>query len=236
MALEPAAARRILSKEEHRRLIHRLQDRISDLQVRVRDSDRSVLIALEGPDESGKSTVARRLLETLDPRGFRVWHTYAPDAEELRRPWLWRFWMRIPRLSALACFDRSWYGRVLVERVEKLASDPEVEGAYDEIVAFERALAEDGAVIVKLFMNLSKREQRRRFEECEADPNQRWRIKKEDWRRHRRFAKYCRAFEDMLKRTSRPRAAWTVIPADDRRTAEALALEAIARGVAKGLR
>jgi AMP-polyphosphate phosphotransferase len=227
---------RVLSKADHRRAIHRLQDRISDLQVRVRDSDRSVLIALEGPDESGKSTVARKLLETLDPRGFRVWHTYAPDAEELRRPWLWRFWMRIPRRGALACFDRSWYGRVLVERVEELAPDPEVERAYEEIAAFERTLADGGAVIVKLLMNLSKREQKRRFEECEADPNQRWRIKKEDWERHRRFAKYREAFDDMVKRTSAPRARWQVIPADDRRTAEALALEAVARGIAGGLR
>ena len=234
--LGPTTPDRALPKAEHREVIHRLQDRISDLQVRVRDSDRSVLIALEGPDESGKSTVARRLLETLDPRGFRVWHTYAPEAGELRRPWPWRFWMRIPRRGALACFDRSWYGRVLVERVEGLASEPEVERAYGEIASFERMLAEDGAVIVKLLMNLSKGEQERRFEECEADPNQRWRIKKEDWHRHRRFGKYRKSFDEMVKRTSTPRSRWKIIPADDRRTAEALALEAIARGVAGGLR
>lgn len=232
----PTVPKRVLSKTDHRLLIHRLQDRLADLQGRVRDSQRSVLIAIEGPDESGKSTVARKLLETFDPRGFRVWHTYAPDAEERRRPWLWRFWMRIPRRSAIACFDRSWYGRVLVERVEGLATKPELDRAYDEIRAFEKTLVDNGAVFVKLFMNLSKREQRRRFEENEEDPNQRWRIRREDWRHHDQFKEYRRAFEDMVEKTSKPRARWTAIPADDRRTAEALALEEIVRGVAGGLR
>ena len=236
MVLGPTAPDRTVSKAEHRRLIHKLQDRISGLQVRVRDSRRSVLIVLEGPDEAGKSTVAQRLLETLDPRGFRVWHTYAPDQDERRRPWLWRFWMKIPRRGALAGFDRSWYGRVLVERVEELATEAEVERAYEEIKSFEKTLADGGAVIVKILMNLSKGEQRKRFEESEADPNQRWRIKKEDWRRHRNFAAYRDAFEGMVGRTSMPGARWTVIPADDRRTAEIRALEAIARGIARGLR
>ena len=233
---EATAPERVLSKTDHRRLIHRLQDRLSDLQARVRDSQRSVLIVLEGPDESGKSTIAQRLLETLDPRGFRVLHTYGPESEELRRPWLWRFWMRIPRRGAVACFDRSWYGRVLVERVEGLASDRDVKRAYEEIAAFEKTLADDGAVLVKLLLNLSKREQRRRFEASESDPNQRWRIKKEDWDRHRRFAKYREAFADMVKRTSKPGARWKLIPADDRRTAETLALGAIAGTVARELR
>ena len=227
---------RELSKEEYHRKLHLLQDRLSDLQVRVRDSRQSVLIVLEGPDESGKSSVARRLLETLDPRGFRVWHTYAPNPDELRRPWLWRFWMKLPRRGALACFDRSWYGRVLVEGIEGIASKKEVHDAYGEIAAFERALADDGAVIVKLLLNLSKREQRRRFEECEADPAQRWRIKKEDWRRHRQFGEYQDALDDMVKRTSAPRLLWKLLPADHRRTAEMLALEAIARAVARGVR
>ena len=227
---------RVLSKEEHHRRIPRLLDRLSDLQFRVRDSDRSVMVVLEGPDQSGKSTVARRLLETFDPRGFRVWHTYAPDAMELRRPWLWRFWMKTPKCGSLACFDRSWYGRVLVERVEKIATDEDVERAYDEIRAFETTHRAEGAILVKLLMNLSKPEQRRRFDAREADPNERWRIKKEDWRRHRRHAKYSRAFGDMVRRTSTASAPWTVIPADDRRTAEASALEAIIRGVTRGLR
>lgn len=227
---------REVSKPDFHRRIASSQERLSVLQARIRDSERSALIVLEGPDESGKSTLARHLLETLDPRGFRVWHTYAPDAQELRRPWLWRFWMRIPRRGALACFDRSWYGRVLVERVEKLASGRDVERAYGEIAAFEKTLLDDGATIVKVFMNLSKREQRRRFEASEADPNQEWRIKKEDWRAHERFGEYRRAFTDMVERTSIARAPWRIIPADDRRTAEILALEAVARGLERGRR
>lgn len=210
--------------------------RLSNIQFRVRDSKRSILIALEGPDISGKSTLARRLLGALDPRGFRVWHTYAPDAQELRRPWLWRFWMQIPRCGALACWDRSWYGRVLVERVEELASKADVERSYDEIVAFERTLMDGGAVFAKLLMNLSKREQRRRFEEYESDPHRRWQIKKEDWRAHAKFGPYREASRDMRVRTSTTRAPWRIIPADDRRTAEVLALEAIARDLAKGLK
>jgi len=227
---------RPLEKPEYRRRLRRLQERIADAQARVRDSNRSVLIVLEGPDESGKSTIASRLLESLDPRGFKVWHTYGPDSEELRRPWLWRFWMRIPRRGAMACFDRSWYGRVLVERVEKLASKSEVKRAFEEIAAFERTLTDDGATIVKLRLDLSKSEQRRRFEELERDPDQRWRIRSEDWRRHRKHGEYEEAFEEMVRRTSRPRAPWTVIPADDRRATEIAALEAIARSMGRGLR
>ena len=226
---------RPVSKASFKESVHRLQDRLGDLQTRVRDSDRSVLIALEGPDESGKSTVALRLLETLDPRGFKVWHTYGPEREELARPWLWRFWLKTPRRGAIACFDRSWYGRMLVERVERVASKPEIGRAAREIREFERTLADGGAVIVKLLLHLSKREQRRRFEETEDDPHQRWRIKKEDWRRHRRHAEYEEAFREMVARTSTRPAPWRVIPADDRRTTEVLALKAIAESLARGL-
>lgn len=236
MVLEATSPRHLLSKAEYRRRLSRLEARVSELQNRLRDSDRSALIVIEGPDESGKTTVAQRLMESLDPRGFRVWHTYAPDAQELRRPWLWRFWMRIPRRGTMACFDRSWYGRVLVERVEELASGREVERAFGEINEFERTLADDGAVFVKLLMNLSKGEQGRRFESCESDPNQRWRIRPEDWRAHRRYGRYRRAFRDMVRRTSTTAGRWSVIPADDRRTAEILALEAVVRGLARGLR
>lgn len=234
--LGPTAPARPLGKSEYRTRLPRIQDRIADLQTRVRDSDRSVLIVLEGADESGKSTIASRLLEKLDPRGFKVWHTYGADAGELRHPWLRRFWMRLPRRGAMACFDRSWYGRVLVENVEGIASKSEARRAYGEIAAFERALVDDGAVLLKILLNLSKREQRRRFEECEDDPNQRWRIRSEDWRRHRKHRRYDEAFAAMVKETSRSRAAWRVIPADDRRTAEIAALEAIAVGVRRGLK
>ena len=226
---------RPVSKASFKGAVHRLKDRLADLQTRVRDSDRSVLIALEGPDESGKSTVALRLLETLDPRGFKVWHTYAPEAEELARPWLRRFWLQVPRRGAIACFDRSWYGRMLVERVERIASKAEGARAAREIREFERTLADGGTVIVKLLLHLSKREQRRRFEETERDPNQRWRVKKEDWRRHRRHGEYEKAFREMVAGTSSRQAPWRVIPADDRRTTEVLALKAIADGVARGL-
>jgi polyphosphate kinase 2 (PPK2 family) len=234
--LSETAPRHVLSKDEYRRVLRRILRRISDLQLRIRDSARSVIIVLEGPDESGKSTLAHRLMETLDPRGFRVWHTYAAEAHEFRRPWLWRFWIRTPRCGALACFDRSWYGRVLVERVEGLASGTDVERAYGEIAAFETTLQAEGAVIVKLLMNLSKQEQRRRFEAAEADPHRKWRIKKEDWRAHRLFARYRKAFRDMVRRTSTPRLPWKIIPADDHRTGEVLALESVARGLARGLR
>jgi polyphosphate kinase 2 (PPK2 family) len=234
--LEATAPRRVLSKAGHKRRLASVEDRISRLQNLLRDGDRSAVIVLEGPDESGKTTVSQRLAETLDPRGFRVWHTYAPDAMELRRPWLWRFWLKTPRRGSLACFDRSWYGRVLVERVEELIPGEDVEKSYREIAWFEKTLAANGTAIVKLLLNLSRREQRRRFDACEDDPNQKWRIRKEDWRAHRRFGRYRRAFQDMIRKTSLPGAPWTVIPADDHRTAEVLALEAIARSLAKELK
>lgn len=234
--LDRTKPERPVSKDQFDPRFDRVRRGLSELHARVRDSDRSVLIALEGPDESGKSSIARRLQETFDPRGFRVWHTYGPESPELRRPWLWRFWMRLPRRGAIACFDRSWYGRVLVENVEELVAKDDLKRSYGEIAAFERLLADDGAILVKLLMNLSKREQRRRLEACEADPNQAWRIRKSDWRAHRKLSDYREAFETMVRRTSTARAPWTVIPADDHRTAVILALDAIEAAMKRGLR
>jgi polyphosphate kinase 2 (PPK2 family) len=234
--LERTKPARLLSKNDYARRFDRVRRGLAELQARVRDSARSVLIAVEGPDESGKSTIAHRLQETFDPRGFRVWHTYAAEPPELRRPWMWRFWMRLPRRSSIACFDRSWYGRVLVENVEELVSKDELKRSYGEIAAFERMVADDGVIVVKLLMNLSKREQRRRLEACESDPNQSWRIQKGDWRANKKFGDYRKAFETMVRRTSAPRAPWTVIPADDYRTAVILALDAIESAMKRGLR
>ena len=218
--LEQVDLTRSLPKAAFKRRMPALQERLRVLQRCASDAGVATILVLEGWDASGKGSLVARLVEKLDPRGFKVTPTYAPLPEELYRPWLWRFWNRLPAYGTMAVFDRSWYGRVLVERVEKLASRAEVTEAFNEINDFERALVDDGQVLVKLFLHISKKEQRKRYEKCEKDPYQRWKIKPEDWRHHREYKQYAQAVEGMLERTSTTPAPWTIVEATDRRWAE----------------
>jgi polyphosphate kinase 2 (PPK2 family) len=220
-----------LSKADYKKRMPRLQERMRVLQQAAYEAGIATSIVLEGWDAAGKGTLVYRLLEKLDPRGFKVRPTYAPTVDELYRPWLWRFWMRLPARGEIVVFDRSWYGRVMVERIEKIIGMKEVQEAYLEINDFERALVDDGQVLVKLFLHISKKEQRKRFEKCESDPYQRWKIKPEDWRHHDQYRKYHRAIEEMLEKTSTAHAPWHVVEAEDRRWAEVEAFSTIVAGI-----
>jgi polyphosphate kinase 2 (PPK2 family) len=190
-------------------------ERIFDLSELVYEQKRPVIIVFEGWDAAGKGTTIRQLTAPLDARGFKVLATQAPRTHEKRKPWLWRFWMNLPRYGQIAIFDHSWYGRVLVERVAGLTPMPQWIAAYEEINNFERTLAGDGAIFIKFWLHISKNEQLRRFMQLATEPENAWRVTAEDWENYRKYDEYLAAVRDMLNKTSTAIAPWTVVPATD---------------------
>jgi hypothetical protein len=159
----------------------------------------------------------------------------APRTTEQHMPWLWRFWLKVPNSGEMAIFDRSWYGRVVVERVEKLTPRAEWMDAYKDIVDFERTLADDGYILIKFFLHISKKEQRRRFKAIEKDPMESWHVQPEDWEHHRQYDKYLKAIEEMLERTETEWGPWTIVEATDRRYEQVKVIETIIRRLEEAL-
>ncbi len=224
-----------IAREEYDRLFPELERRLAAAQRAARQAGVPVMVVLEGWDSAGKGYLINRITQVLDPRGFKVHATSAPNEDERRRPWMWRFWRDEPAAGTVAIFDRSWYGRVLVERVEKLAPKRAWRQAYDDILQFERQLVNSGVVIVKFWLQISKEEQRKRFRRIARDPAIAWKIGPEEWRQHRRYKAWTRAVEDMLQRTGSARSPWTVVEATHLRFARtkvfAVLAEAIERAV-----
>ena len=188
------------------------QLRLIKLQLKLAENKkRSLIVVAEGPDAAGKGGAVKRMVEKLDPRTVRVYSTVKPTAEEYQYHYLWRFWKRLPPRGEIAVFDRSWYGRVLVERVEGFATDEEWRRAYREINEFERLLIDDGVVIVKFFFYITKDEQLIRFKRREADPYKSWKISDEDWRNRRKWDEHNLAAEEMFERTSPLAAPWHLV-------------------------
>jgi polyphosphate kinase 2 (PPK2 family) len=176
-------------------------------------------VVFEGWDASGKGGAIKRLVDHLDPRHVRVSQFAAPTYDEKRHHFLWRFWPKLPGWGGMAVFDRSWYGRVLVERVEGFATEEQWQRAYGEISSFEASLAAEGMILVKFWMHVSPEEQLRRFERRKDDPLKSWKLTDEDWRNRDKHQRYVTAVEDMLDRTDQPAAPWFVVPAEDKRYA-----------------
>src|SRR5438445_6485110 len=188
-------SQKIVDKETYEKALTAVQLRLLRLQQAHYHKKRRAMLVFEGWDAAGKGGAIRRLTEKVDPRGLRVWPIAAPGEDEQARHYLYRFWEKLPEPQTWAVFDRSWYGRVLVERVEKLCKPREWKRAYGEINEFEKMLADDGVAIVKVFMHISKKEQLRRFEERESNPYKRWKITKEDWRNRRKWSQYEEAID-----------------------------------------
>ena len=186
-------------------------------QVRLRDAAACpVVIVFEDKDAAGKGGAIRRLTGRLDPRGVRVHPIDAPTEQECRHHYLWRFHRGMPAYGQIAIFDRSWYGRVLVERVEGLIGPGVWERAYGEIVSFDQTLVDNGTVLAKFWLHISEDEQRRRFEAREADPFKEYKITAADWRNRERWPEYEPVVEEMLQRTHTAAAPWTLISAEDK--------------------
>jgi len=188
-------------------------------------NDRSLVLVFEGMDAAGKGSTIRRMTQAMDARFYHVVPIAAPTDEERAQPYLWRFWRHIPGHGHAAIFDRSWYGRVLVERVEGFCSEFDWMRAYNEINEFEEQLTEAGAIVVKFWMAITPGEQLRRFKARQDTPYKRFKITDEDWRNRKKWPKYERAVNDMVERTSTDPAPWNVIASDDKLFARIEALE-----------
>jgi AMP-polyphosphate phosphotransferase len=193
-------------------------------------------VLFEGWDAAGKGGSIRRLTSALDPRHVHVAEFAAPSERERRHHFLWRFWPALPGWGGMTVLDRSWYGRVLVERVEGFATEPEWQRAYDEIVGFEQSLCAEGMVLVKLWLQVSEKEQLRRFHARERDPLKRWKLTDDDWRNFSHRAAYERALADMLKRTDHEAAPWRLISAENKPYARAAVLDTVIEALERGLR
>jgi len=203
-----------VDQEEYRTKIKEYQLRLLNLQRALMETRHNLIVVVEGPDAGGKGGAIKRLVEKLDPRTFRVYSVVKPTQEEYQHHYLWRFWNKLPPYGQIAIFDRSWYGRVLVERVEGFAAPIEWKRAYREINEFERLLAEDGSLIVKAYLHITKDEQLARFKSREADPLKHWKITEEDWRNRRKWGEHNEAAEAMFEQTWTHYAPWTVVEAN----------------------
>ena len=217
--LEKVDLSRELPKTEYKSVMNGLKTKLGELQRRAHDLGVPVVIVFEGWDAAGKGTMINRLLISMDPRGFKVHPINPPNEEELLRPFLWRFWIKTPEKGRVGIFDRSWYGRVLVARVEKLVKQRMWEKSFDEIKSFERQLSDDGTVIIKFFLHISKDEQKNRFKKLQNNASTAWKVTEDDWRSHQKFDQYFEAIEEMLARTDTEYAPWTLVEAHDRRYA-----------------
>lgn len=216
-----------LDKKQYAQKLEQLQGRLNLLTRDPRFKNISVLCVFEGSDAAGKGGGIRRITQAVDARIFGIIPIAAPTEEERAQPYLWRFWRHIPRHGRLTIFDRSWYGRVLVERVEGFCSEYDWMRAYGEINDFEEQLSRKRFVMLKFWLQISKEEQLRRFEERQNIPFKRFKITEEDWRNRKKWDLYERAVCDMVERTSTPVAPWNVIPANDKLFARIMMLKTI---------
>jgi len=226
-------SRAFADKDSYEDALDDVQLRLLRLQIKHFGAKRRAIIVCEGRDAAGKGGAIKRLTEKLDPRGIKVWPIGPPTAEEQGRHYLYRFWEKVPTRGTWSIFDRSWYGRVLVERVDKFAKKPEWKRAYGEINAFEKMLADDGVTLVKMFFHISKKEQLVRFKEREKDPYKKWKISKDDWHNREKWADYDEAIDDMLRKTHTRQARWHVVSAERKWNARVEACRIVADALEK---
>jgi polyphosphate kinase 2 (PPK2 family) len=230
-----------LSRDEETTRLATAQRRLLELRLATggpnvpSPSSPPVCVVFEGWDAAGKGGCIKRLVSPLDPRHVRVSQFAAPTFDEKRHHFLWRFWPDLPGWGGMAVFDRSWYGRVLVERVEGFAPDEAWRRSYDEIAQFEGMLAAEGTVMVKFWLHLSDAEQLRRFESRQNDPLRRWKLTDEDWRNRDKRDAYVAAIEEMVERTSSPTSPWTLVEAENKRWARVKVVETVVEAMTEGL-
>jgi len=233
--LDRVDLRRRADERKYARDLPALQIRLRELQFLTHAAGIPTVVVYEGWDAAGKGGNIRRVTELLDPRGFTVVPVAKPEGDEAVHHYLWRFWRHMPRAGFLTIFDRSWYGRVLVERVEGFATDDEWRRAYQEIREFERSLTRFGTVVVKFWLHISPDEQLRRFEERQETPYKRYKITDEDWRNREKMEVYRPAVVDMLRETSTREAPWTIVEAEDKRWARLRTLRVLCERMEQAL-
>lgn len=205
-----------LTKDEYVEQLIRHQVALGQLGYQVYVQKRPVIMVFEGWDAAGKGGNIKRITEKLDPRGYVVHSIAAPAGDDKTHHYLWRFWRRLPETGEIAIFDRSWYGRILVERVEGFASETEWQRAYREINQFERQLVDFGTIIFKFWVHISPEEQLQRFESRANTPYKSWKLTAEDWRNRNKWDQYEAAVDEMLLKTSTVSAPWTIVEGNNK--------------------
>lgn len=216
-----------LDRKTYVRQLTRRQIQLRELGYQVYLQKRPVVIVFEGWDAAGKGGAIKRITEKLDPRGYIVYPISAPQGEDKTRHYLYRFWRRLPEKGQIAIFDRSWYGRVLVERVEGFATEAEWKRGFKEINSFERQLRDFGTILAKFWVHISRDEQLRRFEERKRTGYKAWKLTDEDWRNRGKWGDYEDAVEEMLLKTSTRTAPWTLVEGNDKYHARVKVLAAL---------
>ena len=230
-----------LSKKDAKKQLKAAQERLVHLrlllggQIGPGELGPPLCVLFEGWDASGKGGAIQRLVAEIDPRHVRVAQFSTPTPDEKRHHFLWRFWPVLPGWGGMSVLDRTWYGRVLVERVEGFCSEEDWRRAYSEIVDMETSLAAEGMVLVKFWMHVSPKEQLRRFQSREQDPYKAWKLTPEDWRNRKKRPAYEAAVEEMLERTDRPEARWHVIAGDDKRWARVAVIRTVCEEIERAL-
>ena len=225
-----------LTEEEYKTRLKKLQKRLAELHSELYRLRIPVVIGFEGWDAGGKGGAIKRLTSNLDPRGYRVNPTAAPNDIEKIHHYLWRFWNNVPKAGHIAVFDRTWYGRVMVERIEGFCSEAQWRRAYQEINEMESHMANAGAVVLKFWLHIDKDEQERRFRERQANPAKQWKITDEDWRNREKWDQYEEAVNEMLIRTSTTYAPWIVVEGNDKRYARVKVLQTVVDALEKKIK
>jgi polyphosphate kinase 2 (PPK2 family) len=234
--LETIDLNKKLKRAKYERRLNKYQTQLRALGYEIYRQQRPVIMVFEGWDAAGKGGSIRRLTERIDPRGYTVHTIAAPKGEDAEKHYLYRFWRRLPVKGQIAIFDRSWYGRILVERVEGFCTAAEWQRAYSEINDFEWQLTELGTIILKFWLHISPEEQLRRFEERQQTPHKAWKLTDEDWRNRQKWDQYEHAVEDMLAQTVTAYAPWAIVPANDKRFARIKVLKTAVKRLSKELR
>ena len=233
--LEQINARQEMTEKQYKPALGKSQVRLRELELEIFRHQVPVLCVFEGWDAAGKGGAIKRVTEVLDPRGYSVYSFAAPHGEDRSHHYLWRFWKNLPRAGHMAIWDRSHYGRVLVERIEGFCAEEEWRRAFHEINEFESHQASFGMVICKFWLHISKEEQLRRFKSRELDPYRAYKLTDEDWRNRAKWDVYWQGVEDMLVHTSTPHAPWTVVEADNKLYARAKVVRTIVDAIERRL-
>lgn len=234
--LEEIPLDRAAGEKEYKEELEKLQGRLRDLHNRLYRKQVPVIIAYEGWDAAGKGGNIKRITEALDPRGFEVHPIASPEPHEKARHYLWRFWTRLPKTGHIAIFDRTWYGRVMVERLEGFCSENDWKRAYNEINEFERELADWGAVVIKFWVQIDKDTQLERFEMRQKTPGKQWKITDEDWRNREKWDAYEDAVNEMIQKTSTAYAPWYILESVDKKYARLKALRIVVERLEEALK
>lgn len=225
-----------ISKKEYKKKLEFYQKKLFELQNKLYLKKIPVAIVFEGWDAAGKGGAIKRLSQGMDPRGYKVVSTSAPTKEELSHHYLWRFWKNAPKTGHIAIFDRSWYGRVMVEPIEGFCSDDEYKRAFDEINDMEKSFCDSGMIVIKFFIHISKEEQLERFEDRKQNPLKAWKLTDEDYRNREKWDEYVYTIEKMIEKTSTPYAKWNIVAGNSKKYARIFVLKTVTDTMEKYLK